>query len=77
MKHSPHAFFTAAVDIASVIMVCLLPLVSGAVFFRLLHMTGTPVWFYVLQGLLFLFGVAQLVFLLFFGLLKALRKKGW
>ncbi len=76
MKKSLRAFFASAVDIVSVILVCLFPLVSGGIFFRLLKMSGTPVWFYVLQGLLFAGSVAQLILLVCCGLIPALRRKG-
>ncbi|MBP5260871.1 MAG: hypothetical protein J6Z43_01940 [Clostridiales bacterium] len=76
MKTKAHAIFTKAADIASVILVCLFPVVSWAIFFRLLDMTGTPVWFYVLQGILFIGGIAQLICLIVFGLVRAIRSKG-
>lgn len=76
MQKTTRDFFSGTADIASVIIVCLFPVVSGAVLFRLLNMSGTPVWFLILQGLLFLGGIAQLVFLVHFGLVRASRRKG-
>lgn len=65
-----------AADFVSVILVCLFPLVSGAIFFRVLYLGGAPNWFYVLQGVIFIGSLAQAFYFFSFGLIKALRRKG-
>ena len=64
------------VDFASVFLVCLFPLLSGAVFVRLLCMSGVPIWFHIIQGIVFAVSLAQAVYFFAFGLFKALRRKG-
>ena len=83
MKQKPRALLakgkqkvTSAADFVSVALVCLFPLVSGAIFFRLLYMGGAPNWFYVLQGVIFLGSLAQAIYFFSFGLIRALRRKG-
>ena len=61
-------------DLTSVFIVCLFPIVSGAIFFRVLYMGGAPLWFFVLQGGIFLFGFFQAVYFFAIGLLNALRR---
>lgn len=69
-------FFTTAADIVSVVLVCLFPLAVGALFIRLLNMSGTPVWFFVLLGIVLAGAIAQLLWMVVFGLVRALRRKG-
>ena len=64
-----------AVDLVSVMLVCLFPVVTGVIFFRLLFMAGVPVWFYVLQGFLFVFSLALGVYFFSAGLIHAIRFK--
>ena len=54
----------AAVDWISVLLVCLFPIITGIIFFRLLQMTGVPNWFYILQGLFFAGSLAQAILFL-------------
>ena len=61
-------------DITSVLLVCLFPVVSGIIFFRVLYMGGAPIWFYVLQGSIFLFSFFQAVYFFAIGLINALRR---
>ena len=62
-------------DALSVCLVCLLPVVTGAILFRLVLMTGVPVWFYVLQGVFFVSSLIQLIYFLSAGLVRAVRHK--
>ena len=62
-------------DALSVCLVCLLPVVTGAILFRLILMTGVPVWFYVLQGVFFISSLIQLIYFLSAGLVRAVRRK--
>ena len=63
-------------DFFSVLLVCLFPIMVGAVFFRVLYMGGAPSWFFVLQGLIFAGSLGQAVYFFAFGLIRALRRKG-
>ena len=65
----------AAVDWISVLLVCLFPIITGIIFFRLLQMTGVPNWFYILQGLFFAGSLAQAIYFFASGLLRAVRRK--
>ena len=62
-------------DALSVCLVCLLPVVTGAILFRLVLMTGVPVWFYVLQGVFFISSLIQLIYFLSAGRVRAVRRK--
>lgn len=81
MKQKPKGFFTkgkqktqSAVDLGSVLLVCLFPLLTGAVFFRLLYMAGVPLWFYIIQGLIFAVSLGQAIYFFAVGLIRALRR---
>jgi hypothetical protein len=63
-------------DLFSVLLVCLFPILAGAVFFRVLFMGGAPSWFFVLQGMIFAGSLGQAVYFFAFGLIRALRRKG-
>ena len=65
----------AAVDWISVLLVCLFPIITGIIFFRLLQMTGVPNWFYILQGVFFAGSLAQAIYFFASGLLRAVRRK--
>lgn len=64
----------SAVDWVSVLLVCLFPLVTGAIFFRLLWMTGVPGWFYIVQGMFFAGSLAQAIYFFAVGLIRAIRR---
>ena len=63
------------IDAISVAVTFLFPLIAGAVFFRLLGMAGVPGWYIVVQGVLFAGSLAQAVYFLAIGIIRALRKK--
>ena len=82
MKEKLHDFFIkikqkirSTVDLVSVILVFLFPVVTGTVFFRLMCMTGVPVWFYILQGLFFTASLAQAIYFLSAVLIRTVRSK--
>lgn len=45
--------------VVSVLLVFLLPVLTGFVFFRVLDEGGAPFWFYLVQGLVFLVALGQ------------------
>ena len=49
-------------DLVSVLCVCLLPVLVGAVFFRVLIMGGAPFWFYFVCGLFFISCLSQTIY---------------
>lgn len=61
-------------DITSVFLVCLFPVLSGIIFFRVLYMGGAPVWFYIVQGSIFLFSFIQAIYFFAIGLINALHR---
>ena len=50
------------IDLVPVILVFLIPIIVGLVFFRVRYMGGAPVWIYWILGILFLLGLIQVVF---------------
>lgn len=81
MRQSFRSFFTkgkkktrAAVDWFSALLVCLFPVVTGVIFFRLLYMAGVPVWFMILQGLIFVASFVQAIYFFAVGLIRAVRR---
>jgi len=57
------------------LVVFLIPVFLTAVFMRLLVMTGVPVWYLVLHGLLIACSLIQVVFFLSRGVLRAFRRQ--
>jgi len=62
-------------DLVSVLCVCLLPVLVGAVFFRVLMMGGAPFWFYLVCGLFFISCLSQTIYFFLAGLIGALQGK--
>ncbi len=57
-----------------VLLVYLFPVLSGAVFFRVLAMGGAPGWWLIANGALFLAALGQAVYFAVAGVVPALRK---
>ena len=73
-QNMPERRAGTALDILSVILVCLLPLLTGAVFLRVLYMGSVPVWGLIVPGLFLAGSLVQTGCLLSLGLVKAVRK---
>ena len=57
-----------------VLLVYLFPILTGAVFFRVLAMGGAPGWWLIANGALFLAALGQAVYFALAGVVPALRK---
>ncbi len=57
-----------------VLLVYLFPVLTGAVFFRVLAMGGAPGWWLIANGALFLAALGQAVYFALAGVVPALRK---
>ena len=57
-----------------VLLVYLFPVLTGAVFFRVLAMGGAPGWWLIANGALFLAALGQAVYFVVAGVVPALRK---
>ena len=55
-------------DLVSILCVCLLPVLIGGVFFKVLSMGGAPVWFYVICGIFFVICLSQTIYFFLAGL---------
>ncbi|MBQ4045202.1 MAG: hypothetical protein II627_02030 [Lachnospiraceae bacterium] len=60
-------------DLVSILCVCLLPVLIGGVFFKVLSMGGAPVWFYVICGIFFVICLSQTIYFFLAGLIGAVR----
>ena len=61
-------------DLACVLLVYLFPILTGFIFFRVLHMGGAPSWWLFANGALFLASLGQAVYFLAAGIVPALKK---
>ncbi|MBQ9009568.1 MAG: hypothetical protein IJ088_09590 [Clostridia bacterium] len=67
--------YESVTDYFSVLLVFLFPIVTGIIFLRLMFMSGTPSWFRVIQGLIFIISLIQAVYFLVFWLTHSKRRK--
>ena len=61
-------------DTVSIVMVFLLPVILGAVFFRILFMGGVPIWYLCVHGFFFVCSLGNAVYFVAIGLIRAVKK---
>ena len=59
----------------SILVTLLLPVFLGAVLCRITIMGGSPLWWRIVHGLLFILSLGQAMYLVIFGIIPAVRRK--
>ena len=59
----------------SILVTLLLPVFLGAVLCRIIIMGGSPLWWRIIHGLLFILSLGQALYLLIQGVIPAMRKR--
>ena len=62
-------------SVVSIVVTLLLPVFLGAVLCRITIMGGSPLWWRIVHGLLFILSLGQALYLLIYGVFPAVRKR--